>query len=313
MSSAVKVILGVSTLAMIAAFAGCDSSSDSTGGTAGGPIQIGTAGAGTATAGAPATGTAGAPATGTAGAPATGTAGAPATGTGGPPATGTAGSGSSTPGYDLTPVMGWIDGASNGAGIQGALFAAGDDVSHASTTSDFTTASACIKGTAAKVDLTCTPPAGGDCYGVTWGEEIGLNLNQPNVVDPDSGAAMGGDPINYDASMLSGFSFDVTGNTVPAGASFRFKVVHPTTADTSDSAPVTEYCNVPTKKVVLGTNTFLFTDLVKACYAITTDPPNEVATVGQNAIKQIAWQVVTNTQATVPFDFCISNIKALPK
>ncbi len=160
---------------------------------------------------------------------------------------------------------------------------------------------------------TVPPPAGKDCFGVTWGEEIGLNLNQPNVVDPDSGASMGGDPIAFDATNLSGFAFDVSGTVVPAGTAFRFKVVHPTTAATGPDAPVTEYCTPATKKVVLGTNTILFSELLEKCYAVTADPPNANATVGQSALTQIAWQVVTNTTAAVPFDFCISNIKALPK
>ena len=42
----------------------------------------------------------------------------------------------------------------------------------------------CMSGTAAKVDTKCTPPAGIDCFGVTWGAAIGFNLNQPNVPDP---------------------------------------------------------------------------------------------------------------------------------
>ncbi len=158
MSSAVKLILGVSTLAMVAAFAGCDSGSSDTGGGAGVVVVPGGAGTGNSAAG---TGTAGAS---TGGAPAGGgSAGATTTGPAGVP---------------LTPAEGWI---TTSIGIQGPVISYADDVSKVSLVNNFTGSSACISGTAAKVDkasdvcvnMTWTGTAH-DCYGQFWGVAMPL-------------------------------------------------------------------------------------------------------------------------------------------
>lgn len=289
MSSAVKVILGVSVLAMAAGFAACDNGSTDTGT---GPVV---AGSGNGTAG---------------GAP--GTAGAPASGGGSP---GTAGStanggvGALPEGVPLDPLGGWVPN-SNALGIQGAMFSYSDKTSAMGMTDnlmDATSTNACIKGVAAKVDMTSTPcttmmfdsPAT-DCYGQYWGAAIGLNLNQK--IDMTLMPPAGGTPGPYDASQLKGFAFVVDGNMVPAPGSFRFKVDNVTT----------EFCNVPTVKIKVGVNTVLFTDLVKECYK-TPVPTEPLATTIQTGIVKISWQVVTNDKSTVPFDFCISNVRALMK
>ena len=275
MSSAVKLILGVSFLALATGFAACDNSSDTTG-----PITV---------AGSGPTGTAGA-------APAGG-----ATAAGG----GTAAGGDDLPaGVPLTPADGWIAGDTNSLAIQGAFFAYADTFSIKNQMSDFTGTNVCMSGSAAKVDLSCTVVAPAtDCYGTYFGAAIGLNLNQPT--DPDSG--MGGTPAPYNATAIKGFAFDVVGPAtgtaqIPASSAFRFQVEDDT---------MTDYCNVPTKKIQAGPNTVLFTDLVQACYSIKTDPPNPVATTVQSKIVKIAWQVVTNTSSEVPYDFCITNLRAI--
>jgi len=300
MSSAVKLILGVSICAMATGFAACDNGgSDNPGsagaapsGAAGGPIVIPAAGSGNS-AGAPAGG-AGAPAAG-GGAP--GTAGA---------GMGTAGGPALPEGIPLTPADGWVA-AANDAKIEGAMFSYGDPTSLATMTSDFTLTNACIKGTAALVDkaspacknMMFTAPAT-DCYGEYWGAAIGLNLAQTidmTLVPPAGGVAM-----PYDATALKGFAFEVEGNVVPGPSALRFKVDDGTT----------EFCNLPTVKVKVGVNTVLFTDLVKACYA-TPVPTEPLATTVQTKMVKIAWQVVTNDKSAVPFDFCISNVRALLK
>jgi hypothetical protein len=279
MSSAVKLILGVSFLAMATGFAACDNSSDP-GGTAGGPISVGAgaanlAGATQAGGGAPTT-----------------SGGAPGTGGDDLPA-----------GVPLTAADGWIAGDTNTLMVQGAFFAYADTFSIVNQMSDFTGANVCMSGSAAKVDLNCTIVAPAtDCYGTYFGAAIGLNLKQPT--DPDSGK--GGTPAPYDATAIKGFAFDVvgsaTGAIIPAASAFRFQVEDDTGVD---------YCNVPTKKIAAGPNTVNFTDLVQACYSIKTDPPNPVATTVQSKIVKIAWQVVTNTSSEVPYNFCITNLRAL--
>jgi len=288
MSSAVKVILGVSVLAMAAGFAACDSGS-----TDGGTPPVTVAGSGNGTAGS-GNGTAGS-------APAAGSSSTAGTSSGG-------GTAYVLPeGVPLDPVAGWVP-ATNALGIQGAFFSYADTTSTMGMTDnlkDTAATSACIKGVAAKVDMASTPcstmmftsPAT-DCYGQYWGAALGMNLNQ--TIDPST--MMGGTPGKYDASMIKGFAFVFDGPTPPAPGSFRFK------ADNG----VDEFCNVPSVKIKVGVNTVLFTDLVKECYK-TPVPTEPLATTIQTGVVKIAWQVVTNDKSTVPFDFCISNVRALMK
>jgi hypothetical protein len=109
---------------------------------------------------------------------------------------------------------------------------------------------------------------------------------------------MGGDPVPYDASAIKGFSFDVDGMTIPLAKDFRFNIEDATT----------QYCTTTAKGVKPGTNTYHFTDVVSKCYAT---PPGPDATTIQKGVVKISWQIVTNTSSTVPFDFCISNVRAL--
>lgn len=219
------------------------------------------------------------------------------TGSGGGSATGGetgSGGGTTTPGVPLTILDGWVDGAGNTAMIQGAIFPYAD--THTAATMDpapedtmFTGATACIKGEAAMVDLDCTymPPAT-DCYGEFWGAAIGLNLNQPIVDD------VGGDPMPYDASAYKGVSFEISGSNPPT--SLRFKV------ENADG----EFCTPAAKPILLGGNTVLFSEVISECWKAGGAPPN------LSAVTKIAWQVVTNDMATVPFDFCVGNIAIIP-
>lgn len=279
MKSALGLILGVSILATAV---GCDnggSSSDTTGGT--GAIAV--AGHTSTTAGANST---------------AGTGVIPSGGTdsGG----GSGGTGTLAAGVPLAPMDGWVDGASNTLKIQGAMFDYGDPTSLMGETKDFTGTKACIKGTAAKVDLksmACstkmfTPPAT-DCYGEYWGAAIGLNLNQAI----DMTTMMGGMPMAFDASGITGFSFTISGAAVPT--SLRFKV-----EDASG-----EFCSPKTVPVKLGANTINLSQLVQMCWMPPT-PPVSAETAKKGLIK-IAWQVVTDTSGTIPFDYCVEDLRAI--
>ncbi len=198
-------------------------------------------------------------------------------------------------GVPLTPADGWVDKASNTLGIQGAMFAYADNTSKMGMTEDFVGANACIKGTAAKVDLKCTfmPPAM-DCYGEFWGAAIGLNLNQP--IDEATGEGVE-TPLPFDASAIKGFAFEISGAAVPL--SLRFKV-----EDASG-----EFCNLPAKKVAVGANQFDFAELTTECWKPTAT--SRKGDAAKPAVLKIAWQVVTNDKATVPFDYCVSNVRAV--
>jgi len=261
------VVRGVGLCILLLANVGCDGGGDE----AGGPVAV-------------------------AGSSGSGGSGGGAGGSGG--GSGSGGGGTLPEGVALTPANGWVDGASNTIGVQGAIFSYADDTSKAgppALTDDFTGSKACMKGTAAKVNLTCTPPAGEDCYGMYWGAAIGLNLNQPI----DTATGKGGTPAAYDAKSagLSGFAFMVEGTTVPTG--MRFKIEDGTT----------EYCTRAVKNIKTGANIIHFSDLYTECWK-TTGQASDAAGATSKIIK-IAWHVVTNDSAAVPFDFCVSDIRAL--
>ena len=212
--------------------------------------------------------------------------------------TGGTGSGVLPEGIALTATDGWVAVDSNSLGIQGAMFAYADETSKLgppAMTEDFLGANACIKGTAAKVDLKCTPVAPAvDCYGNFWGAAIGLNLNQP--IDEATGEGVM-TPLPFDASAIKGFAFEISGAAVPI--SLRFKV-----EDASG-----EFCNLPAKKVAVGPNQFDFAELTTECWKPTAT--SRKGDTAKAAVLKIAWQVVTNDKATVPFDYCVSNVRTV--
>jgi hypothetical protein len=273
MKSALGLVLGVSFLATVV---NCASSGDDTAAGGTGPIAI----AGSSS-----------------------TAGSSVLPTAGTATTGGTGGGDLPAGVPLSPMNGWVAGDSNTLMISGAMFPFGDDTSKMGMTpADFSMsgATACLKGTAAKVDMASTPcstkmftPPATDCYGQFWGAAIGLNLNQ----QIDMTTTLGGTPMPFDASAIKGFAFNITGGMVPT--SLRFKV-----EDASG-----EFCNPATKPVKLGANSFLFSDLIKECYKPTATAAT--AETAKSGLIKIAWQVVTNAGGTVPFDYCVADLRAL--
>lgn len=213
------------------------------------------------------------------------------------------GSGSALPspgaagGLSLTPINGWVDGQSNAVGIQGQFFAAADSTSMIGLKSDFSGSRACLNGTAAKVDMASTPcatlmftPPAMDCYEQFWGAEVGLNLNQ---------ATMNGTPVTFNASALQGFSFEISGDVVPGPAGLRFQV----------EGPDGKFCNYSAVKIKVGVNTVLFSDLATNCW--TSGP--DTAERAKSALISIEWMIVTNASSVVPFDLCVSNVRAVLK
>jgi hypothetical protein len=276
MKSALGLILGVSMLAVV--LAGCGGSDKGTD-----PIAIGgssSGGSGAMTGGSATTGG----------------------------STTTGGTGTLVEGVPLTPMNGWVDAGSNTLMVSGAMFPFGDPTSKAGPPAmmpvDFSMSGdkACFQGTAAKVDMTSTicttrmftPPAT-DCFGEYWGAAIGLNMNQ----QIDTATGLGGTPGPFVATALTGFAFEISGDMVPVSSALRFKVEDATG----------EYCNVAAKPVSKGANKFVFADLVKTCWKPPTPPVT--AEAAKAGIIKIAWQVVTNSSSTVPFNFCVTNVRAL--
>jgi hypothetical protein len=98
-----------------------------------------------------------------------------------------------------------------------------------------------------------------------------------------------------------GFAFEISGSTVPPF--LRFQVMR----EGDDT-----FCSLPSKQVVLGPNTFLFSELIHDCFRVDESPGPTAETVKTNLIK-IAWQVSTSLETTIPFDLCVSNLRAIRK
>ena len=184
-------------------------------------------------------------------------------------------------------------------GIQGAVFEVADAASQMGLAADFTGTKACMVGSAAQVDLACIPkPPASDCYGEFWGAAIEINLNQP--LDPTTKMATSALP--FDASTLSGFAFDIMGAKVPP--QMRFQV---------DDANGRQFCSPANKpRLASAANTFTFADLLEILLAANGPASTAETATAKGALMRIDWQVVTNPNAPVPFDFCVSNIRAIP-
>jgi hypothetical protein len=249
-------------------------------------------------------GTGGAPATtaGTGGVPAGGTGGgggAPLTtaGTGGAPAGGaggTGGGGGAIPtgtGLALTHAAdGWVAGSTNQAGIQGSFYEFGDfqATPPGDTTAELgdlsTPATVCISGVASQV-LT---PAGATepAYGQYYGGGLALNL-----ADPGGGTGAG----PWARGTVTGFTFTVTGPTIPTNIRFNA---------TTGPGAAPSYCDDAI--TTTGAVTINLGALVTNCWEAggTLLPATQT-------LEAIQWQVVTVTDESTPFDFCIENLAAV--
>jgi len=205
-------------------------------------------------------------------------------------------------------------------GIQGSVFVYADPHTALGMTSNLTPlldpslGDACIEGIAAMVDqgseicatMQFTPPAT-DCFGEYSGAGVAMSLNQAS----DPSASFTTPALPFDASALQGFVFDIDGPIVPARASLAFHVETSTDFNAASDAGV--FCNLPSVKLVAGTNYVLFSELVDRCFRLSDDPANPSAETVQSKLTRITWRVRTNDRSPVPFDFCVSNVRALLK
>lgn len=231
-----------------------------------------------------------------------GTGGAPVAtgGTGGAPvaAGGTGGGGSvaipTGTGTALThDAVGWVAGATNGVGIQGSFYTISDTAETPPGVTDialddFATSptTVCASGVASQVI--------GTAYGQYWGGGVAFNL-----ADPGGGAA-GTQTQPWTRNTVTGFSFNLTGPTVPPGGQMRFKVT------TFEAGAVNNngYCT----EAAAGPNTIQFGTLVNECWDGGAGAP---ALGAATQLVALQWQVATVTDASTPFDFCIENLTAI--
>lgn len=242
-----------------------------------------------------------------------GTGGAPSGGTGGAPAAGT--------GLDLVPdPNGFVFANTNALGIQGAFYTAADTggstILPATFTGTITNGDVCVNGTAAAIPPNPAedPAVAGDefLYSQTWGTILGLNLLQPN--DAATGApSMVAQPFNRAVAgqgTLAGFTFTLTGTQIPPAASIRFKTTFPSAAG-STTASTQEFCLAlsaaqPAPNAAGGTT---YTATINSQTAECWNPGGVAFSNAQLLSLQL--QIVTSTTAATPFNFCLTDLKAI--
>jgi len=152
----------------------------------------------------------------------------------------------------------------------------------------------CTSGTAAKViDMN---------YSAIWGTGIGFDLNNGGTDDGGTGEKLAWDAA---ANGVTGFSFHIEG--APTGGQMR--VEFPTNAVPGTTDINSAYWGGETMNLSPFTKdgdwSFHFTDVGGPMY-LTPHMPFD-----KTKIVSMQFHVVTNTSSTVPFDYCISNLRAL--
>ncbi len=187
----------------------------------------------------------------------------------------------------LTPTDGRLTCATNDFGIEGDWKLNSSDPQL--MTVDFTGSNVCGKGQIAQVIATATSNGAPD-YGRYWGGGLAFAMHTE---------VAGGTSEPYDAlsNGLGGISVTIAGATIPAEMRFKFKMF----------GSNENYC-----KEVMGatsgqTITLNTGDAVHNCWA-----PDNASTLDVTNIENYEVQVVSQTTENVPFDFCLSNITAIP-
>jgi hypothetical protein len=194
-------------------------------------------------------------------------------------------------GFALTPMAGWVAGGTNEAGIQGAFSTISDATSMGATTimpANFTMATGtqiCVSGSASQIMTAAMPD-----YNRYWGGGVALDLGDPGAM-----AAK----VPWNRGRVVGFSFNITGTTIPPMGQFRFGITPYEGSALVDDGPCTN--------ITMGANTIMFSALHSQCYAATPG-----AALSDTALlASIKWQVATVVTAPTPFNFCISDLKAI--
>jgi hypothetical protein len=152
----------------------------------------------------------------------------------------------------------------------------------------------CTAGTAAKVVDT----AGS----AIWGAGIGFDLNNPGTAAGGAGEKLPWDATAHD---ITGFSFQI--DTPPVGGQMR--VEFPTSAAIGTTDVNAAYWGGATMNLSpfnkAGDYSFHFTDV--------GGPANAAAPMpfDKTKILSMHFHVVSNETSTVPFEYCISNLRAL--
>jgi hypothetical protein len=201
---------------------------------------------------------------------------------------------------------GWVDGASNGLGIQGAFTAASDGTDGAggvsetgsTITLDATTTpgSVCVSGNLAAIapNPATTGPGDAFLWSDYWGGSVGLNLRQ--VIPAGGGEALPASawPRVTPSGQVTGFSYTLTGTAVPPRLRFTVDFVGKQPADAT-------YCQA----LPAGATSTSLTSVIQSCWQA-----GGGALPGADLLT-IAWSIIPIEAVATPFNFCISNVQAI--
>ncbi len=193
----------------------------------------------------------------------------------------------------VAPQDGFVLASTNSLGIEGAFYTASDAPPGSSTILPQSFAQSgpdiCVSGTASQV---ADDGNGMFNYARDWGVLVSLNLSQV------AGSSTPG-PWSRDteAGSVSGFSFTLTGPVIPSSLAFSawpFGVV------------LGNHCIQMGPQTTGASVIVPFAELALDCYA-----PGGGALPADAALARLQWSIQTNTNAPVPFDFCIEDLAAI--
>jgi hypothetical protein len=158
----------------------------------------------------------------------------------------------------------------------------------------------CTSGVAAKVQMDTT---GAPAYSALFGGGIGLDFNNPGG---DAGVKM---PI--DLSGYKGFSFDFSGDMIPAGnkirVNFPFVGEHATDSPYWAANVLDDHSTISTT----STNTVLWASVLGPAYLAGQTPKVVAPAFLPSMVESIQFQVFTNAATATPYAFCVNNLTLL--
>jgi hypothetical protein len=185
-------------------------------------------------------------------------------------------------GPDLLVAESWVDGATNGVGVQGSFFTYQDGSGRTVITPDMTRTQTgyCVAGTSAEV-------LDGN-FGGTYGAVAALNLSQDVGSDLTK-------PYDATAHGVLGFGFEIAGDT---GGALRFVVKQYATHD--------GFCinNVPDCASGCSVE-YRIDELTQNCWT------EGGLTPAPTSLQALEWQITTKEGESTDFDYCIENIHAV--
>ena len=157
----------------------------------------------------------------------------------------------------------------------------------------------CTSGTAAKVIMDGT---GATAYSAIWGTGIGFDLN--NAGTDDGGTGVKG-TWSAPEHGVTGFSFTI--DTPPIGGQMRVEFPTAAIPGTTDiNAAYWGGATMNLSPISTGmTYSFRWAQVGGPMYLV------GASAFDNTKIQSMQFHVVTNTSSSIPFEYCISNLKAL--